>query len=114
MFSRWSIRKKLWLSGAMLFLGVAMLTFSSFRGVYAYRWLARSISWQRATELRLAMDLSYNVGELRSIVSQVRRRSDFAPLAPDRQDLREEFRAEMLKVDEALNRYDETLRTYER
>lgn len=113
MLSRWSIREKLWLSGAMLCVGVAILTFSSFRGVYAYRWLARNISYERATELRLAMDLSYNVGELRSIVSQVRRRSDFAPLALDRQDLREEFRAELLRVDEALNGYDETQRTYE-
>jgi len=112
-FSRWSIRKKLWLSGVMLCVGVIMLACSSFRGVYAYRWLARSISYQRATELRLAMDLSYNVGELRAIVSQVRRRSDFAPLAPDRQDLREEFRAELLKVDEALNGYDETLQVYQ-
>jgi len=112
-FSRWSIRKKLWLSGVMLCVGVIMLACSSFRGVYAYRWLARSISYERATELRLAMDLSYNVGELRAIVSQVRRRSDFAPLAPDRQDLREEFRAELLKVDEALNGYDETLQVYQ-
>ncbi len=113
MLSRWSIRKKLWLSSAMLFLGVAMLTFSSFRGVYAYRWLARSISYQRATELRLAMDLSYCVGELRSIVSQVRRRSDFATIGPNRQDLREEFRAELLKVNETLRGYEETLRVYD-
>ena len=113
MFSHWSIRQKLWLSGIMLCVGVSMLACSSFRGVYAYRWLARNISFQRATELRLAMELSYNVAELRAIVSQVRRRSDFAPWAPDRQDLREEFRAELLKVDEALNGYDETLQVYE-
>lgn len=113
MFLRWSIRKKLWLSGAMLLVGVALLTFSSFRGVYAYRWLARNISYQRATELRLAMDLSYYVGELRSIVSQVRRRSDFATVGPNRQDLREEFRVELLKVDETLRGYDETLRVYD-
>lgn len=113
MFSGWSIRKKLWLSGVMLCVGVVMLACSSFRGVYAYRWLARNISYQRATELRLAMDLSYNVSELRAIVSQVRRRSDFAPLAPDRQDLREEFRAELLKVDEALVGYEKTLEVYE-
>lgn len=113
MFSRWSIRNKLWLGGAMLCAGVIMLACSSFRGVYAYRWLVRSISYQRATELRLAMDLSYNVSQLRAIVSQVRRRSDFAPLAPDRQDLREEFRAELLKVDETLNGYEKTLQVYE-
>jgi len=113
LLTRWSIRTKLWLSGAMLFLGVAMLTFSSFRGVYAYRWLAKSISSQRATELRLAMDLSYCVGELRSKVSQVRRRSDFAAFGSNRQDLREEFRAELLKVDETLRGYDETLRVYD-
>ncbi len=97
----------------MLLLGVAMLTFSSFRGVYAYRWLAKSISSQRATELRLAMDVSYCVGELRSIVSQVRRRSDFATVGPNRQDLREEFRDELLRVDEALRGYDATLRVYD-
>jgi len=113
LFSRGSIRNKLWLNGAVLCVGVAILAVSSFRGVYAYRGLARSISYQRATELRLAMDLSYNVGELRSIVSQVRRRSDFAPLALDRQDLREAFRAELLKVAEALNGYEATLQNYE-
>ncbi|NLF67625.1 MAG: HAMP domain-containing histidine kinase [Candidatus Anammoximicrobium sp.] len=113
MFSRWSIRKKLWLNGAMLVVGVALLAFSSFRGVYAYRWLARNISYQRATELRLAMDLSYRVGELRSIVSQVRRHSDFAAVGLNRQDLREAFRVELLKLDETLRGYDETLHVYD-
>jgi len=113
LFSRWSIRKKLWLNGAMLVVGVALLAFSSFRGVYAYRWLARNISYQRATELRLAMDLSYRVGELRSIVSQVRRHSDFAAVGLNRQDLREAFRVELLKLDETLRGYDETLHVYD-
>lgn len=113
MLSHWSIRKKLWLGGAILGVGLSILACSSLRGVYAYRWLARSISYQRATELRLAMDLSFNVGELRAIVSQVRRRGDFAPLAPNRQDLREEFRAELLKVADALSGYEETLGVYE-
>lgn len=113
MLSHWSIRKKLWLGGAILGVGLSILACSSLRGVYAYRWLARSISYERATELRLAMDLSFNVGELRAIVSQVRRRGDFAPLAPNRQDLREEFRAELLKVADALSGYEETLGVYE-
>ena len=77
MLARWSIRQKLLLGVAMLFLIVAILAFSSFRGVYAYRHLARSISYRRATELRLASELSWNVGELRSIVSRVRRQTDF-------------------------------------
>jgi two-component system, NtrC family, sensor kinase len=50
MLSRWPIRHKLQLGVAILFLIVATLAFSGFRGVYAYRELARSIS-ERAAEL---------------------------------------------------------------
>jgi len=42
----WSIRNKLLLGVAMLLLIGALLAFSSFRGSYAYRHLARSISYR--------------------------------------------------------------------
>jgi signal transduction histidine kinase len=110
----WSIRNKLLLGIAMLFFIVAILSFSSFQGVYAYRWLARSISNERATELRLAMELSYSVGELRSVVSQVRRGGDFISVGADVLTLREKFRVDLLKlVNGPLKTYKETLREVE-
>ncbi len=109
MLSRFSIRRKLLLGIAMLFLIMAVLAFSSFRGVYAFRWLARSISNERATELQLASQLSYGVGELRSTISKVRRRNDYSPMGVDRQLLREKFREDYFKVEEALKNYENKL-----
>jgi signal transduction histidine kinase len=108
MLSRCSIRGKMLLGVAMLFLIMVILAFSSFRGVYSYRWLARSISNQRATELRLAAELSYEVGELRSILSKVRRRDHW--VVDDRQSQREDFREGILKVEDALKSYKDKLR----
>ncbi len=109
MLSRCSIRDKLWLGMAMLFLLVAVLAFSSLRGVYAFRWLARSISNERANELKLASQLSYKVGELRSTISRVRRRNDFATMGGERQVLREQFRERYFEVEEALRDYEDYL-----
>jgi two-component system, NtrC family, sensor kinase len=115
---RWSIRNKLLLGIAMLFLIVAILAFSSFRGGYAYRRLARSISYRRATELQLASELSWNVGELRSIISRVRRRTDFPdPLSHPAQSsvrLREDFRRRFLTLKDNLKDYRIQLDEYER
>ena len=60
MLSRWPIRFKLLLCIGLLFLIVAGLSFGSFRGVYSYRRLARSIS-QRARELPLSGDLTRSI-----------------------------------------------------
>jgi signal transduction histidine kinase len=66
--SRWSIRNKLIVCLAMLLVSVAILSFSSFRGVYAYRCLARGIS-RRALELPLALELARNVSNLRTTLN---------------------------------------------
>jgi hypothetical protein len=66
----------------MLMLIVAILAFSSFRGVYAYRALARSISHHRAAELQLVSELSYSDRGLRAILSQVRRQEELRRLTP--------------------------------
>jgi two-component system, NtrC family, sensor kinase len=114
----WSIRNKLLLGVAMLLLIGALLAFSSFRGSYAYRHLARSISYRRATELRLASEISWCVGELRSIVSRVRRQTDLSdrvgtvPL--DSWRLREDFRQRYLVLRDALKGYRAQLEEYER
>jgi two-component system NtrC family sensor kinase len=62
--SRWPIRYKLLLGVAMICAIVAILSFSSLRGVYAYRQLVRSLS-RRAEELPAAAKLTAEVGELR-------------------------------------------------
>lgn len=115
---RWTIRNKLLLGVAMLFLIVALLAFSSFQGVYAYRHLARSISYRRATELRLASELSWCVGELRSIVSRTRRQFDFpdssSRTAGDSYNLREEFRRRLQAAEDAVSGYKVQLQEFER
>jgi signal transduction histidine kinase len=58
------IRNKLLLGGALVGIMVAVLSASSFLGVYSYRRLVRSLSC-RAAELPLASDLNASVGSLR-------------------------------------------------
>ena len=57
MLSRWRIRSKLYLTLLFLILAVGTLSFSSFRGVYAYRGLAKGISLS-AVELDLPYKLA--------------------------------------------------------
>jgi signal transduction histidine kinase len=110
---RWLIRHKLLLGVAMLLLIVAILAFSSFRGVYAYRSLARSISHHRAAELRLVSELSYQIGGLRAILSQVRRQEELQQLTYCNQDLREQFRVIFLDASDKLLKYEQRLDTFE-
>jgi len=97
----------------MLCLIVAILSFSSFQGVYSYRQLARTIS-HRATELPLAAELTRSVSDLRVKLSHVRRLrenpSATVSSSIDRQMLREEFRSGYLDVQQALTRYREQLK----
>jgi two-component system, NtrC family, sensor kinase len=58
------IRNKLLLGGALVGIMVAVLSASSFLGVYSYRRLVRSLSC-RAAELPRASDLNASVGSLR-------------------------------------------------
>lgn len=64
MFLCWSIRTKLGLAIVILLVIVLTLSFSSFRGVYSFRGLAKGIS-ARALELPLATELSRHVMNLR-------------------------------------------------
>lgn len=112
MFARVPIQNKLLLGVALLLAIVVGLSFSGFRGVYAYRELARGIS-HRANELPLAANLTRRVGELRMTLSDARRKPDFhttpwsAPLHS--QALREEFRTSFAGVQEALRKYQTKL-----
>lgn len=64
MFSRWTIRKKLQMAMAVLGLVIAVLGYSSFRGVYAYKELVASLS-SRASEIPLTSELTRSIDELR-------------------------------------------------
>jgi two-component system NtrC family sensor kinase len=66
MIKRRPIRNKLLLGGLLVGLMVAVLTASSFLGVYSYRRLVRSLSC-RAAELPRASELNASVGNLRLV-----------------------------------------------
>ena len=116
MFSRWPIRYKLQVGIAMLLVIVATLAFSGFRGVYAYRGLARSVS-RRAAELPLATALAQDVSDLRVTVSHIRRLRDFAPsmsTSPfDAEILRGQFQTNYQAVEQTLGRYHDQLNSVE-
>ncbi len=114
MLFRWSIRNKLRLGVTVLLLIVGILATISLSGSYSYRWLARSISYQRATELRLVSDLSWNVGELRAIISRACRKQEIASPPVDRLKLREDFHNRLADVTSILNDYKAQLSEFER
>ncbi len=109
MLSHWPIRYKLLFGTALLCLIVAILSFSSFRGVYAYRQLVRGIS-HRAAELEPASNLTAKVGELRFTLRQIQPRPGF-PGQPrsDTGVMREHFEANLIAVKSALQGYQDAL-----
>jgi signal transduction histidine kinase len=107
--AHWPIRYKFLFGIGLLCLIVAILTFSSLRGVYAYRALVRGIS-QRAAELDPASKLSVPVGELLFIARQVQPRPEFAGYARvDAGVLREHFDSNLIAVKTALQTYQTVL-----
>lgn len=58
---RWPIKFKLFLCVGLLFVIVGVLAVNSLQGLYAYRELAKTISW-RADEMPLADELSSRIG----------------------------------------------------
>ena len=109
MLSHWPIRYKLLFGTTLLCLIVATLSFSSFRGVYAYRQLVRGIS-RRAAELEPASNLTAKVGELRFTLRQVQPRPGFpGQLRSDMGVMREHFEANLIAVKSALQGYQDAL-----
>lgn len=64
MFARWTIRKKLQMTMIVLGMVIAVLGYSGFRGVYAYKQLAASLS-VRAAEIPITSELTRSIDELR-------------------------------------------------
>jgi two-component system NtrC family sensor kinase len=69
--SRWSIRRKLLVCLAIVLAIVAALAYSGFSGGYSYRKLAWTIR-VRATDLKLAGELTESLGDLRVSLTQGR------------------------------------------
>jgi len=65
-----TIRKKLLVSIVVLGIVVAVLSYSSFRGVYAYRDLATTLS-NRASEMPFTANLTRSIDELRLVFQQL-------------------------------------------
>jgi two-component system NtrC family sensor kinase len=106
MFSKWRIRYKLILGGAMLFMVVAILSINGFRGVYAYRYLARVIS-QRALEMPAAERITQHVEGLRHAYTDARSQpihSVDIPIA------RQVFSMHQSLIDGALDEYEGLLK----
>jgi two-component system NtrC family sensor kinase len=109
LLSRWSIQYKLLLCFAMLFLIVATLAVSGFRGVYSYRQLARTISL-RASELPRASELARSLGDLRVTLSKADEQVSRGGLI-SRDVFSNEFDQNLHLVQEALVAYRRQLQT---
>lgn len=106
---RWSIQHKLLLCVALLFLIVATLAVSGFRGVYSYRQLARTISL-RASELPSAGELARSLGDLRVTLSKADQQVSRGGLV-SRELFTNEFDECLHKVQHALAAYRRQLET---
>lgn len=115
MLSHWPIRVKFLIGLGLLLSLVAILSSSGLYTTYAYRSLAKSLSW-RASELPLAAELSRQVDDLQNRISELRglqagrfpaREADRTPLRV--RMIRDEFRADLGEVEDTLARYRDQL-----
>src|SRR5436190_19703762 len=69
---RWPIKFKLLLCVGLLVVIVGVLAVNSLRGLYAYRELAKTISW-RSHEMPLADELSSRIGQAQETLLEFKR-----------------------------------------
>jgi two-component system, NtrC family, sensor kinase len=96
---RWPIKFKLFLCVGLLFVIVGVLAINSLQGLYAYRELAKTISW-RADELPLADDLSSRIGHAQDSLRGFRERSN-----ADRTMTKADFNFKLGRIDDSLQEY---------
>jgi two-component system NtrC family sensor kinase len=105
--SRWSIRRKLLVCLAIVLAIVGALAYSGFAGGYSYRKLAWTIR-VRATDLKLAGELTESLGDLRVSLSQGRELFELSDV--HQLTARERFFFDKLpKVDQDLEQYRRNL-----
>jgi signal transduction histidine kinase len=116
LLAKWPIRVKVLVGLGLLLLLVLFLSSSGLYATYAYRSLAKGLSW-RAVELPLAAELSRQVAEVRMTLSELRglRASSFPPSddqlrVPSRAWMvRDHFRSGLDAVDATLTDYRKAL-----
>ena len=119
MLSHWPIKKKLLVGLLLLLVIVVTIAFSGFRGVYAYRGLARSVR-HRVKELPLASKLAQSINDLRVTTSRIGQDNEVllgADTAAANLDLKNEdripyereFRWKFIAVQRALEEYRQQL-----
>ena len=108
MLSRRSIKYKLLIGVALLFLIVAVLSASGIWGVSSYRGLARTVS-HRAAELPLAADVTENVAGLRITYSRIRPQQDVLDVKSHNDLVRGQFDYYLTSLRAALKKYEEQL-----
>lgn len=108
--SRWSIRRKLQVCVAIVVAIVAALAYSGLSGGYSYKRLAWTIK-VRATDLKLAGELTESLGDLRVSLSQSRELFDLLPQAGavDRVLIRDRFYEKVPRVQQDLAHYRRNL-----
>jgi signal transduction histidine kinase len=113
---KWTIRKKLLNSMAVLALVIGVLGYSSFRGVYAYRDLAMTLS-SRASEMPLTSELTMAIDQLRNQQNSLKHRDSFKiQLDPEYDDYRQQLRfsQQLQRVALLLARYQSRLESADR
>lgn len=112
---KWTIRKKLLNSMAVLALVIAVLGYSSFRGVYAYRDLAMTLS-SRASEMPLTSELTLAIDQLRNDQSTLKMSEPLKfRLDPEYEDYRKQLRfsQQLQQVGLLLARYQARLEAFD-
>ena len=111
MLSKWPIRVKLLLGLGLLVMVVTILASSGLYTMYAYRSLAKNLSW-RVNELPVAAELGRHVGNLRITLSELHglRASTFLDTQLDEvpvrvRMVRDQFRLQLNHVENSLSRY---------
>lgn len=112
MFARFSIRYKLQIGVALLFLIVCVLSISGFLSVNSYRGLVRTVSL-RAAELPLADELMRSVADLRNTFSRFRPPQDVGDSRPHNGMVHAQFEYNLEEVKTALSRYRDQLKLIE-
>lgn len=113
MLFRWPIKFKLFLCVGLLFVIVGVLAINSLQGLYAYRELAKTISW-RADELPLADDLSSRIGHAQETLRGFKRLQEAQVVAPregsvDETTTKPVFNYKLGLVKESLQQYRQHL-----
>jgi two-component system, NtrC family, sensor kinase len=103
---RWPIKFKLFLCVGLLFVIVGVLAINSLQGLYAYRELAKTISW-RADELPLADELSSRIGYAQDSLSSLKgsQATDVGARERPLVDSKADFKFKLGRITDSLQEY---------